>query len=193
MSAILEQLERIVADIIDIKTLKTKRGSQKGNLTRLATYRATTSDLPLLEHMKLNDVIRKSESVSENIAAHDIIQERIECIADESVLAADVSEVEELRIFNDFIDKYEELLEILRAWNVGVYLREEATELLEADAIMVGRNKKLYRQLVEDDKMLRETVMAHPSRMDLKEFRQELLPMMKELSERVNREIVASG
>ena len=170
------RLERDIEEVTDLRVLKQKRGSRKGTITRQANYLTTATAQPL-ERLKLSDITRRQESVSEAIKEYDVIQSRIEEVDTEEGIAAEEGEVDEQKRHNsELADNYYQLIDIIQAWKLGGKIKVDANDLSKVDSLLSTYNHPAYEQLVEEYKSFREAVRTYPERKELSGLKDEVAP-----------------
>ena len=88
----MDALEEILARINDVQTIKSKRQACKGNLKWLSNYYQSLKGLPLWK-FKIIELQKRLVAVEEDPASYDLIQDRLEEVADEETVRADETEV----------------------------------------------------------------------------------------------------
>ena len=93
-------LLEIISEIDDVKKLKSRRAARKRNVSKQYQYiqtLATTS----LNKIDSTDLQHRSRQVDFDISVFDMLQERIEDIAEQSALRADQENVDEQLCTNE--------------------------------------------------------------------------------------------
>ena len=184
------RLERDIEEVTDLRVLKQKRGSRKA---RQANYLTTATAQPL-ERLKLSDITRHQESVSEAIKEHDVIQSRIEEVDTEEGIAAEEGEVDEQKRHNsELADNYYQLIDIIQAWKFGGKIKDDANDLSKVDSLLSTYNHPAYEQLVEEYKSFREAVRTYPERKELSGLKDEVAPLVTQLTAKANLKCTEAG
>ena len=187
------RLERDIEEVTDLRVLKQKRGTRKGTITRQANYLTTATAQPL-ERLKLSDITRRQESVSEAITEYDVIQSRIEEVDTEEGITAEEGEVDEQKRHNsELADSYYQLIDIIQAWKLGGKIKDDANDLSKVDSLLSTYNHPTYEQLVEEYKSFREAVRTYPERKELSGLKDEVAPLVTQLTAKANLECTEAG
>ena len=107
-------LEELLASINDVRTIKSKRAARKGNLKRLSNYYDSLKGTPVRQ-LKIIGLQKHLAAVEENAAAYDLIQDRLEEVADEETVRTDETEVmEQQRLNGELLLAYQDLIDAVR-------------------------------------------------------------------------------
>ena len=166
--------------------------ARKGNLKRQSNHYLSIKDVPL-DKQRLADLKRRLETVVENAAAYDVIQDRIEEVEQE-VDTPEEGEIRDQRISNnELTDAYQTLIEASQAWTSGERLQDEAQDLQQSEDISGVYARQTYEQLVSDYKQFCQGIKKLADYTELKQLKEELDPVIQELSTRIDKELVVAS
>ena len=176
----MEALEAMLAGIEDIKTLKSKRSTHKGNLKHLSNRLHGLHDTPL-DRLRHADLKRKLESVTDNISAFDLIQDRVDDLSTDDAFANDEADVMEQRRMNfELLESYQEYVEAAKAWHTGDGLQDRIQDLLDSDVSGPYQRQK-YEQVNADFEEFRRTSKRLHASKELSRLKDILRPLIHEV------------
>ena len=152
----MEALEELLASINDVRTIKSKRSAHKGNLKRLSNYYHTLKSVPLWQ-LKIAEVQKRLAAVEENATAYDLIQDRLEEVADEETVRADETEVlEQRRLNGELLLAYQDLIDAGQAWYVRGKLIDKAEDLQSLEAMSGTYARQSFERFIKEYEEFRQ-------------------------------------
>ena len=100
---------------------------------------------------------------------------------------------EQKRHNSELADNYYQLLDIIQAWKLGGKIKDDANDLSKVDSLLSTYNHPAYEQLVEEYKSFREAVRAYPERKELSGLKDEVAPLVTQLTAKANLECTEAG
>ncbi len=190
MTTLAEELSHIT----DIRSLKNKRSTKrKGILKRHSNHYEDIKDVPL-NQQHLADLERRLETVIDNATTYDVIQDRIEELDNEETTANEAGVIRDQLILNNKLtDAYQALIDASQAWTTGERLQDEAQDLKRAEDISGVYARQTYEQLVSNYKQFRQDIKKLAGYTELRGLKEDLDPVIQELSTRMDRELIATS
>ena len=186
----MDALEELLASINDVRTIKNKRSARKGNLKRLSNYYHSLKGVPLRQ-LKITELQKRLASVEENAAAYDLIQDRLEEVADEETVRADETEVMEQRRLNgELLLAYQDLIDASQAWYVGGKLMDKAEDLQSLEAMSGTYSRQSFERFIKEYEEFRQTIKKMPEQAELQGIKKELSPIVRNLCARMDRDLI---
>ena len=186
----MEALEELLASINDVRTIKSKRSARKGNLKRLSNYYHTLKSVPLRQ-LKIAELQKRLAAVEENATAYDLIQDRLEEVADEETVRADETEVlEQRRLNGELLLAYQDLIDAGQAWYVGGKLIDKAEDLQSLEAMSGTYARQSFERFIKEYEEFRQTIKKMPEQAELQGIKTELSPIVRNLCARMDSDLV---
>ena len=182
-------LRESVSAISNVKRLKHCRGARKGNISKMEMH------LRSQEYFLFSDRSSKYfrcrlASVDENIEAYEILQDRIEEIADKLAIEAGQANVDEQRRTNNVTkESYLDMNHALDTWKIGRCIKEKADDLSELKHLTSSRVLKAFQNLSDKYEGFCEDAMEFSKEEDIQTIADELWTTFLTLNSRIDEEL----
>ena len=188
----MDALEDLLALITDVKTLRQKRSSRKGNLKRQRNHLRVIKDVPL-DRQRVADLERHLSIVVKHASAYDLIQDRLEQLESEETTLNEEAEVMDQRSGNnELLEAYESLVEATATWSTGDRIQDQLKDLQKVDDLNGKYDRQAYEKVVGDFQSFRQEIKKLALYPQLSELKDELDSMAHDLSRRINKSLVIS-
>ena len=133
----MDALEELLANISDVRTIKSKRYARKGNLKWLSNYFHSLKSASLRK-VQITESQKHLAAVEANSAAYDLTQNHLKQVSNEETVRANETKVLEQYSLNcELLLAYRDLIDAGQAWYVGPKLIDKAEGLKSLEAVSV--------------------------------------------------------
>ena len=182
----MEDFELKIVAIDEVRVIRNKRKARKGNITKIQNALRLMQDKPLVS-LSQEDLKKKVTALEENIAAFEILQDRLEELKGHD--GDSVEELEEQRCINDLlVSEYGLLLEARQAWELAGEIKDNAASLTASKSITGTTGRKECERLWKDYSKLRQAARHLTKWDELATLRDEMDPIIVTLKERFDSE-----
>ena len=144
----MDALEELLARFNNVRTIKSKRSSCKGNVKRLSNYFHSLKGTPLWQ-LKITKLQKCLAALEENATAYDLKQDHLEEVAGKQTVRADETEVlEQRRINGDLLLTYQYLIDAGQEWWIGGKLINKSKDLQSLEAMPVTYARHLFERFM---------------------------------------------
>ena len=116
-----------------------------------------------LRQVKITELQKWLAAVGENATAYDLIQDRLEEVADEETVKADEAEVAAQQRHNgELLLAYQDLIDAGQAWYVEGKLMDKAEDLQSLNSMSGTYAKQSFESFIKEYEEFRQTIKKMP-------------------------------
>ena len=129
--------------------------------------------------------------MEKSAVAYDLIQDRLDEVADEETVGADETEVmEQQRLNGDLLLAYQDLIDAGQAWYVGGKLMDKAEDLHSLEAMSGTYARQCFERFIKEYEEFRQTIKKMPEQAELQGIKEELSPILRNLCARMDKDLI---